>query len=364
MSAIKDAFRFCGLRWLKKPQAAAKLRYLCTHSPDIFAAWFFPGRDAGVISREMIEALTDGGFYFEEFFLYDLAGKSPMERRAFISERSRFSYYRRLSPRRYLSFFHDKYKVWKEFSEDYRRDILPIRHSTSPETVRDFLRRHSDVVIKPCNASCGSGVCRFTAEDKDIPSLAETLIRRAKHGKLLCEEALRQDGFLQRANPSSLNTLRAVTVLTRAPRGSVLPRVPDNASGISVRLFHPFLRFGRAGLCVDNAGAGGIVVEIDPVSGALGAVGRDESGRSYRAHPDSHVVFGQYSLPEWDAALALLSQLALRFPECRCVGWDLAYTADRGWVMIEANLRGQMIGQQMVSVKGVAAELEALTENW
>lgn len=362
MSTLIDAFRLFGFRWLARPQAAAKIRYLCTHSPDVFAARFFPGYDTKEISREMIGALTDNGFYFEEFYLFDLAKKKAEERRTFISERSRFSYYRRLNPRRYLSFFQNKRKVWQTFSGEYRREILTVTPKTPVSAIREFLEKHNEVVIKPCKGSCGSGVSRHTTKAEDASLLAAQLVQKARKGECLCEEALRQDGFLHRVNPCSLNTMRAVTVLTRNPRNNA-QREKQNAE-IAVQLFHPFQRFGRAGSCVDNLGVGGIVVEIDPATGALGKIGRDETGRLYREHPDSHVKFDGHILPEWDKAMALLHRLALRFPDCRCIGWDLAYTADRGWVMIEANIRGQMIGQQMVSLHGVASELEALIDLW
>ena len=45
--------------------------------------------------------------------------------------------------------------------------------------------------------------------------------------------------------------------------------------------------------------------------------------------------------------------------DARIVGWDLAYS-ENGWVIVEGNAFGQLIGQQMCDKVGKKAEFEAL----
>ena len=58
----------------------------------------------------------------------------------------------------------------------------------------------------------------------------------------------------------------------------------------------------------------------------------------------------------WQDTVHLAKTLALIRPQNRCIGWDIAATPD-GWVMIEANIHGQFIGQQMVDRRGKCREL-------
>ena len=73
-------------------------------------------------------------------------------------------------------------------------------------------------------------------------------------------------------NSSSVNTVRIPTFLT--------------SKGFSVA--EPFLRTGRAGEIVDNAGAGGIFAVINPSDGCIITDGVDEAGHTYVHHPNSN----------------------------------------------------------------------------
>ena len=116
---------------------------------------------------------------------------------------------------------------------------------------------------------------------------------------------------------------------------------------------------GRKGGITDNAGASGVMVSVDSETGRLGKVGRDENGRYFNRHPDSKIPFDGFLLPEWDNALNLMTSLARTVPAARCVSFDIAYSAN-GWILVEANLRGQFIGQQLCCGKGLYTELVSL----
>ena len=45
---------------------------------------------------------------------------------------------------------------------------------------------------------------------------------------------------------------------------------------------------------------------------------------------------------------------------CRYVGWDMAHTAEYGWVMVEGNGSGQLVGIQTTTQKGIRTDFEAL----
>ncbi len=163
----------------------------------------------------------------------------------------------------------------------------------------------------------------------------------------VCEELIVQSSQMAALHPNSINTIRITTILT------------DNNN---VVVFYPFLKVGQKGSFVDNAGSGGIIVQIDPNSGKLCSGGYDESNVRYAAHPDTGVIFNGYQLPEFSNAVSLAKKLALVRPGCRYVGWDLAHT-DKGWVMVEGNSRGQFIGQQVCDKIGKKSEMDDIMKN-
>ena len=62
---------------------------------------------------------------------------------------------------------------------------------------------------------------------------------------------------------------------------------------------------------------------------------------------------------QWKEALALSKELSDILPECRMVGWDLAYT-NNGWVVVEGNSKAQFICFQIATQRGFRKELESL----
>jgi len=50
----------------------------------------------------------------------------------------------------------------------------------------------------------------------------------------------------------------------------------------------------------------------------------------------------------------------MMIPDNHYCGWDLAYSRDHGWCMVEANCTAQMGAMQMVTKTGRKYELEEL----
>ncbi len=311
-----------------------KLQYFLTRSPEKEAVRF--GCPA-ISAREMRRALWKYGMYYEEFLLFDCGGREEEYVSSFITERNRYEIYRKYNDPRDLPLFHDKYRVYQLYREFYKREVCPVYSARDRADFPDFAARHPRFIVKPTDKSCGYGVKIVDPSVQPPGKLFDTLV---KSGKYLCEELVPPHPVTEKLNPTSLNTVRVVTVLEND----------------RVRLFYPFLRVGRYGSEVDNGGAGGIIIPVDPETGRLAKTGRDETGRYYTGHPDSHIKFADITLPMWDDAVRLAETLAKVRPQNRCIGFDIAATPN-GWVMIEANIRGQFIGQQMVDRIGRKSEL-------
>lgn len=293
-------------------------------------------------AQEMRRALWKYGMYYEEFCLFDCAEKGEDDVSSFITELNRYEIYRKYNDSRDIPLFHDKWRVYQHYRKFYKRDVCPILDSNNRTEFLEFAEHHPRFIVKPTNKSCGYGVKIIDTSEQSPEKQFVSLI---KSGKYICEELVTSHPVTEKLNPTSLNTVRIVTLLENT----------------CVRPFYPFLRVGRYGSVVDNGGAGGILIPIDPETGKLNDIGRDELGRYYKEHPDSHIPFGDIVLPMWQDAIFLASALASVRPQNRCIGWDIAATPD-GWVMIEANIHGQFIGQQMVDRRGKRRELMERSE--
>lgn len=311
-----------------------RLCYFLARSPEREAVRFGIHVDS---YHDMRRALWKYGMFYEEYLLFDCDGRDDAYQSSFITELNRYEIYRKYNDRRDLPLYHDKYRVYQLYREYYRREVIPVYSSHDRENFLGFAVRHPKFIVKPTDKSCGYGVKIIDTSVQSPETVFRTLVKSGKH---VCEELVPPHPVPERLNPTSLNTVRVVTVLEND----------------RVRLFHPFLRVGRYGSEVDNGGAGGILVPVDAETGQLARSGRDETGRYYTSHPDSRVRFADITLPMWDDAVRLTRTLAEIRPQNRCIGWDIAATPD-GWVMIEANIRGQFIGQQMVDRIGKRHEL-------
>ena len=97
------------------------------------------------------------------------------------------------------------------------------------------------------------------------------------------------------------------------------------------------------------------------MDGTVVTDGVDEFTNTYFEHPDSHIVFKGYQLPKFEEALEITRKAALRYPENRYVGWDLAYNEDEKWVIVEGNCFAQLISQ-MCNKMGVKKEFEEIAK--
>ena len=179
-------------------------------------------------------------------------------------------------------------------------------------------------------------------------SVEEAHKRYRKYGAVI-EELIEQGEEMARIHAGSVNTLRIPTAI-----------IKDENGDPKIQLFHPSLRMGRGDSFVDNFSAGGVSALIDPETGVIYTDGADKKGHSFECHPDSGIRFKGFQIPQWDEAVAMVKEAAMMIPDNHYCGWDLAYSAQHGWCMVEANCTAQMGAMQMVTKEGRKAELEAL----
>ena len=212
------------------------------------------------------------------------------------------------------------------------------------ERLDQHLAQHDvRLICKPLSYIGGKGIfmiesSRGTIRIDGAPASFADIENRAEDFCML-EEYVQQHEALAAFNPSSVNTLRLITV--RSPQGGV-----DYAGGI--------LRMGRAGSLVDNGGAGGLFVLVDE-NGICGAVAKPLKGgyRSFTKHPDTNVRFEGAVVPFFHEARALIEHAHRVLGPVHSLGWDVAITED-GPVIIEVNANWHTTMPQIVGWPGRA----------
>ena len=282
--------------------------------------------DKDRIAKDMVKMYAKHGFGFDEYLCYSFDKKTMSERLEFVADWEHLGYTCALNKYENASLFDDKWKTYCKYNEFYGRKVLFGTKSTTEEEFASFCGGNDRFIVKPLDSSCGRGIKIIDIAQGQQKNVLEVLLQEY-NGRFVIEEMIVQHAEMAKMHPSSVNTLRVATV-----------RMNDG-----VKIIHSFMRVGRHGKTVDNAGAGGLICCLDNETGSILTVA-DEMGYRYTEHPDTHEPLIGFTVPRWEEAKELVARLALVTPENRYTGWDIALT-EKGWIMVEANRRGQFVWQ-------------------
>lgn len=192
-------------------------------------------------------------------------------------------------------------------------------HGESVFAVRNIIFNDSDAVLETVN---GENITLSSLVQKGYP--------------LLFEEKILQTKQISDFNPSSVNTIRFMTTLM--PSGEA-------------KIIAAFIKIGRTGAFVDNAGSGGNVdaginIETGEIYGAI-AFNGFRNCTDINVHPDTKVQLNGVVINNWSEICKEVCKFQQRFPFLKAVGWDIAIT-DSGPVVIEINDFWDRTGQLFI----------------
>lgn len=264
------------------------------------------------------------GTNVNEYFCYKFSTLSSKERNTFLPRKRKDVFLINYYGNTYNEIFDqlkNKYNFYLLMKEYYSRDACLLSSDDDFEEFNNFFLKHKYGVVKPINGGSGIGIHVVNIKDFkfDIKSTFKHL--RSYGSAFIVEEVVEQDHRLGKWNPSSLNTIRIPSIMTR--RG--------------IKVFYPSLRIGRAGSFVDNAGSGGIFAALDSEKGVVISNGYDKHGNQFFEHPDSHIKFLGEQIPLWDDLLHIISEAHHKVKDThKYIAFDMALST-KGWVMIEGN---------------------------
>ncbi len=275
-------------------------------------------------------------FTASEYVSFHMYGKTFEEKRAFITDRERLSILKTINSPKGIDLLDNKYYTYEKLSSFFRRDMILVSSENDLDKFIDFCQNRETVVVKPPSGTLGKGVMPIsTDKSTDFKQLLGDLLE--DYDEFIIEELIKPHKKIRKLNPDSVNTVRFTTFLENG----------------KATVHDTFMKVGQKGSFVDNGGAGGIFVHIDPMTGRFDTNGCAENGIIYSEHPHTGVKFMGYRLPKWKQARQLACDLAESMPEIVYGGWDLTFTQDRKWVIVEGNAKTQFFGQQCTINKGV-----------
>ena len=275
-----------------------------------------------------------------EYFMFKFEDKTPQERTPYLSDKTKdkllIQYYGNNWKAR-LDLTKDKYGLYQHLKKFYNKEIVLLTGRDDKEEFRNFCLHNDSFMVKPLKGGGGKGIKIIHLKNHNqIDLVYDELIA---DGPYVIEELIQQDSRLSEFNSSSLNTLR----------------IPSFRHGDMVKLWYPFLRFGRNGSVIDNATSGGVFALVDLNSGELISDAYDKSGHVYEQHPDSKKKFKGYKIPEWDQLFEVVKAAHLSLSEKDVyVAFDVALST-KGWVIIEGNW-GDIMCQQIALKRGLYDE--------
>ncbi len=206
----------------------------------------------------------------------------------------------------------------------------------------EALLRHYDCIYKPNNLEHGDGIIKIHHDNEQEIQFA---LRNAIEQCAVIEECIENCDEIKAFHPSSLNTIRVVTL---AHEGKAV---------IATAL----LRVGAGGHVVDNLGSGGIRANIDIETGVIDSDGMYTDGSRTTHHPDSGLPIKGFHVPQWNDVKQLCLRVAKMVNQSIVVGWDIAITQNGGIEIIEANSLPDSIScKQLMTGKGEKSHVKEL----
>lgn len=271
-------------------------------------------------AREKIkEARLNCGSSFKDYYKFRLYEHTPEEQRTFltlkVSEALIFKYNNDAQAAKTLRY---KGRFAKKYDDLFHRSWF-INKNLSYETFLEKIDGVEDLICKPTSSTQGKGVIKIHCGNgvTDKREIYDRITGTDK--RMICEECIIQHPDIAAFNPSSVNTIRVLTIVD---------------DGVCHHVYAGF-RMG-CGDVVDNFHAGGIIASIDVATGVTCMDAINLDGVHFPTHPKSGLPTLGFQIPHWDQVLAITEQAALRMEGVGMVGWDVAVT-EQGVCLIEGN---------------------------
>lgn len=218
-----------------------------------------------------------------------------------------------LNQKEYSILFLDKILFNGIFKEYLKREYMDLRVS-NPKEFKEFIKEKDYIFAKKHNGSCGKGIDKINCKNIDCEKLFYQLLNDKQ---FLVEEAIIQHESLNKINNNSVSNIRINTL------------VKDGKIYIEGMV----LRLSSGSL--NKMTSEDIMCAIDE-KGIITSFGYDDDLNIYEKHPTSINNIKGSKISYMKEAIEMVKEAALKVPEIRFVGWDVAIS-EKGPCLIEGN---------------------------
>ena len=305
-----------------------------------------------------------------EYYEYEFEKCSNEFRENFLGWTEQGYYLKTLNPIKYYALARNKYlaHLCLERAGIPMPELLGYYNPYKENTDEDFAKlllglqkeKRIPFVIKATESSHGEGVYVVKSVTTENDKVCLNLINQKrvflnevlKHkDELIVEALVKQTEQFSNFNKTSVNTVRFMTTLY--PNGEA-------------KVIATFMKIGRIGSYVDNAGAGGnIDANVDVETGEINKVIKFNGFRNTTPidiHPDTGIHLEGTIIENWEEIKEKVIQFQKSFPFIKAAGWDIAIT-DNGPVVIEVNDSWDRTGQLFIQ-RGWKNEIKDCFKAW
>ena len=277
------------------------------------------------------------GFANDYYYMYHLEKNNPKE---YISEYSRMIS-RDIINGKYKSVFDNKLIFEKVFGKDLSipktvmiidKEIYDYDGNIISYNDIDKLLIDNKYIIKPCcDTGGGTGIKLLEKRSNNLFVLSEKEMTskelynefQTKYKGYILVEFIKQHPYSEKINPTSVNTIRIVTLKDPKTKEIIIPFAVH--------------RFGsKKSNVVDNASSGVYVTNIDVESGTLLETKSYLDTTTLDKHPDSNVLIKGTVIPHFDTIKKDILNIAKKYPYLPFIAWDIVVT-EESFSVIEIN---------------------------
>lgn len=262
----------------------------------------------------------------EEYFFFELYKKNKKQRKSFVG-----SYYEEIIwDNLHNDTFHDLFRKKHLFNTRYndllKRDWLYPSES-SFEDFQLFCKKHPSFISKIDDGYGGTGVQLINTNKTNL----NKLFKQLKKENRLIEELVIQCNEFSSLHPQSVNTIRVLT---------------SNLAN-DLKVYAAFLRIGSNGSLIDNLSISGLCAPIDVETGTVITDALNFIGKKIPFHPNTNVEIKGFKIPKWNEIVKTAIETAKQTPGLKIIGFDFTINSNNEIVVIEANDKPGILGQQM-----------------
>ena len=270
-------------------------------------------------AADMCVCAAKRGIGYLDYTVFGFAKVKGAKRDTFLTYNKNVALSSMANDPQYTPFFKDKLKFDEAFSEFIGREWLNLEKADEKEFAA-FCKKHKTVFAKYPLSFGGQQIEKIeTDESTDFSALYKKL---KENGQVLIEEKIKQHPAMNALCPSSVNSIRIVTL--RDKNGAV-------------HYLYSLLRFGNGTKAVDNITSGGMYLLLDKNGKSASKAFCDKTGLFYDAHPMTGTDLLNFEVPMHGQAVELCKKGADVVPQVGYIGWDVAVT-ENGPVLIEGNV--------------------------